>query len=140
VWSYVRGMEAVGVKVFMDRRTLRSGQIWQKVIFDNIDSSEKLLLFWSHHARNSRWVERERRYGLEKKGIDFIRPVLLVDPNRVKPPPELGQALHFDDWNRNRTIRLVPTWLSYWIDGLFNRLGHLSGEDMPENRRRFFDS
>ena len=99
VWSCVRGMKAVGVQVFMDRAILRPGQRWQEEISRQILRSEKLLLFWSRHARNSGWVEREWRYSLTQKGIDSIQPFPLADPRRVPPPAELGKTLHFDDWD-----------------------------------------
>jgi hypothetical protein len=99
VWPCVRGMKAVGVQVFMDRAILRPGQRWQEEISRQILRSEKLLLFWSRHARNSGWVEREWRYSLTQKGIDSIQPFPLADPRRVPPPAELGKTLHFDDWD-----------------------------------------
>jgi hypothetical protein len=111
VWPCVRGMKAVGVQVFMDRAMLRPGQRWQEEIFRQIDLSEKLVLFWSHHARNSGWVEREWRYSLTQKGIDSIQPFPLASPRRVPPPAELGETLHFEDWDLDhepsRSVLLV---------------------------------
>jgi hypothetical protein len=43
-------------------------------------------------------VEREWRCALERRGIEFIDPVPLADPDEVPPPAELGVELHFDDW------------------------------------------
>ncbi len=55
-----------------------------------------LFLFWSTAAKESEWVSREWRYGLERKGEDFIHPVILEGPPPPEPPPELAH-LHFAD-------------------------------------------
>jgi hypothetical protein len=117
VWPCVRGMKAVGVQVFMDRAILRPGQRWQEEIFRQIELSEKLLLFWSRHARNSGWVEREWRYSLTQKGIDSIQPFPLADPRRVPPPAELGETLQFDDWDLDHE----PTLFAFVVRSIINR-------------------
>jgi hypothetical protein len=41
-------------------------------------------------------VEREWRYALQRRGLDFINPLPLEDPRLVKPPAEL-KSKHFND-------------------------------------------
>jgi hypothetical protein len=67
-------------------------------LLKQIDSSDVLYLFWSKYAKQSSWVEKEWRYGLTHKGIDFIDPVPLADPRKVPPPKELADVEHFNDW------------------------------------------
>jgi TIR domain len=97
VLARVQGIEKLGVKVFMDTHGLRSNDQFKDRIFEAIDSSDILYLFWSHHARRSKWVNEEWRYGFRKKGRGFIDPVPLVDPRKAPPPFELADK-HFNDW------------------------------------------
>jgi hypothetical protein len=83
--------------IFLDVVKLRSGQEWVTELRKEIESREVFYLFWSDNARKSEWVEREWRYALAAKGLDFIDPVPLVSPEMVPPPPELA-AKHFNDW------------------------------------------
>ncbi|MET1002448.1 MAG: TIR domain-containing protein [Acidimicrobiia bacterium] len=59
-----------------------------------------LLLFWSQHAKQSKWVQREVRYALSPKNRDHgpveIEPVLIEGPPVPKPWSELAH-LHFGD-------------------------------------------
>jgi hypothetical protein len=98
VIARVQGIEKLGVEVFMDVRNLKSGDPYPVHLLHQIDSSDVLYLFWSLHAKHSIWVEKEWRYGLERKGIEFIDPVPLVDPRKVSPPAELGARINFNDW------------------------------------------
>jgi hypothetical protein len=97
VLATVRGIQKFA-DVFMDVRNLNSGDPYPTRLLREIDASDKLFLFWSEHAKQSEWVEKEWRYGFENRGIDFIDPVPLVDPRKVPPPPELGAEKHFTDW------------------------------------------
>jgi hypothetical protein len=97
VLATVQGIEKF-VDVFMDVRNLKSGELYPARLLQNIDASDVLYLFWSQHAQQSEWVNREWRYGLERRGINFIDPVPLVDPRKVPPPPELADEKHFNDW------------------------------------------
>ncbi len=98
VLARVQGIEKLGVKVFMDVHDLKPGAPYNEELFRSIDRSDVLYLFWSRQARQSAYVEREWRYGLEKRGIAFIDPVPLVDPRKVPPPAELAGEKHFADW------------------------------------------
>jgi molecular chaperone DnaK (HSP70) len=76
---------------------IRSGQYWEKELWRLIPSKDVFYLFWSSNSAKSDWVEKEWRCALEKRGLDFIDPVALVDPELVPPPPELSSK-QFNDW------------------------------------------
>jgi hypothetical protein len=92
----VQGIQAAGTKVFLDIVSLRNGDDWEKTLYREIDASDGFFLFWSRSAAKSSMVEREWRYALEQRGIDFISPVPLEDPRLVDPPAEL-RSKHFND-------------------------------------------
>ena len=46
--------------------SLRSNQKFGARLYEEIDRSDVLYLFWSRHAKRSNWVEREWRYGMDK--------------------------------------------------------------------------
>lgn len=91
------GKVAPHLSMFLDVHSLRSGANWEKELFQTIPTHDIFYLFWSDHAKDSPWVEREWRCALETKGLDFIDPVPLVSPDRVPPPAELASR-HFNDW------------------------------------------
>lgn len=92
----VQMLTAAGIEFFQDVIDLRPGDRWSDELYDKIDESDVLFLFWSSAARRSDWVEREWRYGLGKKGESFIRPVIIEGPPIPPPPAELA-GLHFND-------------------------------------------
>lgn len=85
------------MEVFLDVLTLRSGQNWEQELRRVIPASDIFYLFWSSHARQSEWVEKEWRCALRERGIEFIDPIPLESPQESPPPPELS-SLHFNDW------------------------------------------
>ena len=76
--------------VFLNVKNLRSGERYEQRLLQQIDSRDVFYLFWSQAARLSSWVEKEWRFALGRRGIDFIDPVPLADPSRVPPPRELA--------------------------------------------------
>ncbi|MDF7776491.1 TIR domain-containing protein [Sphingomonas sp. AOB5] len=92
----IQGMQATGVDVFLDIVGLRRGEMWEPALLREIDASDRLFLFWSRNAAASKWVDREWRYALERRGVDFIEPLALEDPRNVSPPDELA-GKHFND-------------------------------------------
>ena len=89
------------VAVFQDVLSLNPGDRWEKQLYLEIEDSDLFLLFWSTHAKNSSWVEREWRYALGRQGPDgaqppAILPVILEGPPPPEPPKELAH-LHFND-------------------------------------------
>lgn len=99
VLARVQGIKkaAPDLDIFLDVLSLRSGQDWARELQARIPRCDVFYLFWSNHARQSEWVEREWRCALATRGVDFIDPVPLVPPDEAPPPPELS-AKHFDDW------------------------------------------
>jgi TIR domain len=120
VLARVQGIEKLGVRVFIDTHGLRSNEQYKKRIFEAIDSSDILYLFWSRHAKHSNWVDQEWRYGFRQKGLGFIDPVPLVDPRKVPPPAELAEHKHFNDWTliyseyekSLSTLARIRSWLA----------------------------
>jgi serine/threonine protein kinase len=98
VLARVQGMEKGNLRVFVDVHDLRANDKYRIALFEKIESADVLYLFWSRYAARSEWVKQEWEYAMRRKGVDFIDPVPLVDPRRVPPPPELGDAKHFNDW------------------------------------------
>ena len=86
----------MGVDVFLDVLSLRAGQMWEQELMKNIKDRDIFYLFWSPQARESKYVEREWKFALKKRGLDFIHPIPLTDPEDAPPPPEL-KDLHFRD-------------------------------------------
>ncbi len=99
VLARVQGIEKAApfMKVFLDVLSLRSGASWEEEILRLIPTNDIFYLFWSGHARDSKYVEAEWRCALKTRGIDFIDPVPLVPPEEAPPPSELA-AKHFNDW------------------------------------------
>jgi hypothetical protein len=98
VLARVHGMQkaAPDLDVFLDVLSLRSGEDWQKKLWDVIPQNDVFYLFWSASARKSRWVTREWKCALKAKGLQFIDPVPLASPEAAPPPHELS-GLHFYD-------------------------------------------
>lgn len=98
VIARVQGMESAykGLSVFLDAAALRAGQNWEREIWQTISRADVFYLFWCRHALNSPWVEREWRYALNERGLDFIDPVPLESPEFAPPPTDLASK-HFND-------------------------------------------
>jgi hypothetical protein len=116
VLARVQGLEKAGVDIFMDVHGLRSGDRYEERLLEMIGSRDCFYLFWSKAARESSWVEKEWRFALERRGIDYINPVPLVSPRRVPPPPELGDVFHFDDWMLSylEAQTVFRPWWRFW--------------------------
>lgn len=99
VLGRVQGMQKIApdLDVFLDVLKLRSGEDWEKRLWQVIPESDVFYLFWSAAAKASPWVEKEWRCALGRRGEDFIDPVPLVSPEEVRPPEELSKK-HFNDW------------------------------------------
>ena len=95
----IQGMQKVApqLDIFLDVLTLRSGEDWEQRLWSVIPASDVFYLFWSSHAKQSPWVEKEWRCALDSRGSAFIDPVPLESPETAPPPAELA-AKHFNDW------------------------------------------
>lgn len=96
VEARIRAFEkaAPGVEVSLDAIELRAHDNGLSEFLDNVSARDVLYLFWSENAASSTDVEREWRYALRLRGIDFIDPVPL---DTTTPPPELA-TLHDGHW------------------------------------------
>jgi hypothetical protein len=92
----VQMLRAVGISFFQDIFDLVSGERWEEALYENIEKSDVMFLFWSQAAKGSRWVEREWRTGLERKGDKYICPVPIEGSPMPEPPAEF-KHLHFGD-------------------------------------------
>lgn len=83
--------KALGVRVYMDVASLRSGEYFEERLKHLIESSDVFQLFWSRHSANSPYVRQEWQYALRcQRGEGFIRPVYWEEP-LVPPPSELAR-------------------------------------------------
>ena len=98
VAGVVQGMQKArpDMDIFFDINSLRSGEDWEKILYQELDKRDTLFLCWSRNARSSSWVEREWRYALETKGIESIEPIPIEMPD-VCPPPQELERKHFND-------------------------------------------
>ena len=98
VLSRIQGIKKVApdLDIFFDVFSLRSGEDWEKKLENHVPNKDIFYLFWSRFAVNSKWVEREWRLALSKRGLNYIDPVPLEDIRDAPPPSEL-KALHFND-------------------------------------------
>lgn len=100
VLGRLQGIQKIApeMEFFLDKKSLRSGKYWEDELQKAIESADAFYLFWSDNAKKSKWVEREWRFALKLKGLDFIEPFPLVTPDECPPPPELSKK-HFNDWH-----------------------------------------
>lgn len=98
VLSRIQGMKKVApeLDIFIDVFSLRSGQNWQEKLEQHVPTKDTFYLFWSQPAARSEWVKREWRLALYRRGLNYIDPVPLEEPDCAPPPQELS-ALHFSD-------------------------------------------
>ena len=92
----VQGIKATGIDVFLDVASIRAGDNWKEELLNGIRAADIFYLFWSVAASKSHWVEKEWRFALQERGLDYIHPVPLVDPIVAPPPAELASR-HFND-------------------------------------------
>jgi hypothetical protein len=82
--------------VFMDCLDLTPNENWRHELERVIPTKDAFLLFWSINASKSPWVAWELQHARATKGLDWIRPMPIDDPEQA-PPPEFLQQLHFRD-------------------------------------------
>ncbi len=87
---------APDLDVFLDALSLRSGDLWESRLAEEVISKDVFYLFWSQSAAKSPWVRREWQHALANRGLQYIDPVPLETPEVAPAPAELA-ALHFAD-------------------------------------------
>jgi TIR domain len=94
-------LRALDVELFQDLLSLKPGDRWNEQIMAKIGEAELFVLFWSRHAKRSRWVQREIERAQQcqrehPEGLPDVAPVILDTPSRAPPPQELSH-LHMND-------------------------------------------
>jgi uncharacterized protein YjbI with pentapeptide repeats len=87
---------SAGMEVFLDCLFLQPGEEFKPRIEEEISAREFFLLFWSTHAKESKWVEWEWRTALAVKGEEAFQIHPLESPEAAPPPYELAH-FHFAD-------------------------------------------
>jgi hypothetical protein len=96
VQAFAEAYRALGIDVFVDKASLRTGDRWQTALWRLIEEADLFQLFWSDAASRSRYVAEEWQHALElqdRKGERFIRPLYWSTP--WPPPPAQLMHLHF---------------------------------------------
>ncbi|MCA9421989.1 MAG: toll/interleukin-1 receptor domain-containing protein, partial [Nitrospira sp.] len=88
------GLEQSGVSVWWDRH-IQVGSEWDKTIEDALASAKCVVVLWTAHAKDSRWVRAEAREALS---LDKVVPVML-EANAIPLAFTGIQALRFLGWN-----------------------------------------
>lgn len=86
------GLELGSVPHFFDRKYLKVGDVFPKVIQDYINSADLFILCWSENASNSEYVQKERLQALER-AYPQVQPEqaakLRIYPMDIEPHAEL---------------------------------------------------
>jgi hypothetical protein len=86
---------------FQDLLNLSPGERWERRLFTEIDNCDVFMLFWSHHAQQSKWVISEAEYARQRAkitpgdGVPEFTVLLLEVP--VPSPPASLEDIHFND-------------------------------------------
>ena len=73
--------------IFQDCLDLTPNEAFKPQLEAQIGKRDVFLLFWSRHARDSKWVWWEFETARAKRGMAAILPVPLEDPAIAPPPP-----------------------------------------------------
>lgn len=99
----VQGIEATGISVFQDFKSIQPGEDWNSKLFDMIPKSDVFYLFWSNNAKNSDWVDKEINYAIQcQKSNPFMFPnivPIVIEGPPIPAPPKVLEHLHFEDLN-----------------------------------------
>ncbi|PYS24372.1 MAG: hypothetical protein DMF72_06025 [Acidobacteria bacterium] len=101
VLKRVQMLNSLKLKFFQDLLTLEPGDEWEKLIYQYLDASDVVFLFWSKAASESSWVRKEIQYAMQRKHnleeeAPEIVPVIIEGPPPAPAPAELA-FLHFND-------------------------------------------
>ena len=84
--------------IFWDIESLRSGEMWEERLMEEVVTKDIFYLFWSINAARSKWVGREWRLAYNRRGLEYIDPFPLDSTN---PPKELEPLQFADRWVRH---------------------------------------
>ncbi len=88
------GVEAAGISVWWDRN-IQVGTEWDKSIENALAAAKCVVVLWTGHAKQSRWVRAEARASLKH---DRMVPVML-EPDTIPLGFTGFQALRFVGWD-----------------------------------------
>jgi hypothetical protein len=88
------GLEAAGISVWWDRN-IQVGTEWDKSIENALAAAKCVVVLWTGHAKQSRWVRAEARAALKN---DRMVPVML-EPDAIPLGFTGFQALRFVGWD-----------------------------------------
>jgi hypothetical protein len=94
-------ISALKMEFFQDVLKITPGERWERRLYSEIERCDVFLLFWSRHAKASKWVVSEAEYALQVsknvlgQPLEII-PILLEGPPPPDPPPSL-QEIQFND-------------------------------------------
>ncbi|PID34062.1 MAG: hypothetical protein CR976_02255 [Thiotrichales bacterium] len=102
-------LEAGGAQVFRDIDDIDFGDDWEQVITRQLQECERVMVFWSANAKESKWVNKEYTIALAQQ--KRMVPVLLDD---TPLPPELSRYHALTDF-----MPEPPVWKKYagWMVG-----------------------
>jgi hypothetical protein len=78
---------APALDIFQDCLDLTPNEAFKPQLEAQIGKRDIFLLFWSRHARDSKWVLWEFETARAKRGMNAILPMPLEDPALAPPPP-----------------------------------------------------
>lgn len=86
-------LEALDHRVFMDERSIRAGRRWQPELEKELYAADVLVVFWTRHAADSKWVRREY--------VDFDtrfpdRPIVAIRGDKTRLSHRLEAHQHPD--------------------------------------------
>jgi hypothetical protein len=121
----VRLLEDYGWDVFWDQET-RAGELWPKVLEEELGRARCLVALWTTTSIASRWVRIEAYEALQS---EKLVPVLL---DKVRPPLEFRQTQTFDltGWNGDRDDARLAHLLAD-LTALAKAPGSHSGKPRP---------
>ena len=100
VRRWVERMEAGGVRVFFDTKSLVGGMQWQEAIVKAIEGAKVMFFMASRNSFQSNYTPRELTLATSQKGITVV-PVFLDD---VPVPPRFALSLavvhRIEAWNQ----------------------------------------
>ncbi|MBS0476343.1 MAG: toll/interleukin-1 receptor domain-containing protein, partial [Proteobacteria bacterium] len=99
---FAEGLKAEGFDVWWDV-TLRTGDAWDAVTEKALNDAEAVVVMWSQHSVNSRWVRSEAAVA-QRNGT--LVPVMMEHCTRPVMF-ELTQSADLSHWEGDRT---APQW------------------------------
>lgn len=98
VQPLVRALEREGWTVWWDRKT-RAGEVFDQLIEQELESSRGVVVVWSSHSVQSRWVRVEAEEGLGNAALFPVK----IDPVKFPLAFRFHQAVDLVGWEGDST-------------------------------------